>query len=533
MNVFELFGQLKLEGASTVKKELSETEAHAKKVKDAMKLMGVAFTAVGAAGLKLVSSARKINAELGQTALTLNISTKEMRDLALATTDVSFPLESVKNTFELLARAGIRNTEEMRKSSKAFDALADATGSSAEVVAEILIPALKAMGVELPTTSAELDKFTWLTKNTTTELADFGSVMDYVAIYGEELNVSLEDMIAIMAVLESQGKGGATATRIFRTAVTQAASGTLSLNEALGVTQEEINHFRQEMEGAVGITDKYAEVANEQFGIMDKLKQKFSELTLVTGSFLTPLEPILAAMTALGPAMIVLSSATAMQTLKTVAHTVAISARTIVMGIATAAQWAFNVAVSANPIGLIILAIAALVTGIILLAQNWDFVKEKMLVVWDAIVWIVKGHINLIIGFINGMIWAIEKAINFFGDVIRKIPPLTIPDWVPLVGGKTFEFPAPPVVELSRIPLLDTGGIIEGPGVFGVGQGVKEVVRSPGQGRDITVNLGMFLGTETELRVFVRKLKEIIGEEDRRTSFGQLGEGYFFGRSAP
>jgi len=532
MNVFDLFGQIKLDGASAVKKELSETEAHAKKVSDAMKIMGTMFTAVGAAGLKMVSDARQMNAQLGQTALTLGISTKEMRDLALETTNVTFPLESVKNTFDLLTKAGVRNTQELKNSAGAFDALADATGSSAETVADILIPALKAMGETLPQNSADLDKFTWLTKNTTTELSDFGSVMDYVAMYGKDLNVSLDDMIAIMAILEDQGKGGATATRLFRTAVTEAADGTVTLNEALGITPEEIAKYRTEMEGATGITDDYAEVANEQYGIMDKIKQKFSELTLVAGSYLTPLEPILAAMTAMGPAMILLSSATGIQTIKTVAHTVALVAHTVAHGVATAAQWAFNAAVSANPIGLIILAIAALVTGIILLAKNWDFVKEKMLVVWDVIVSIVKGHINLVIGFINGMIWAIEKAINFLGDAIRQLPSITIPDWVPLIGGKEFSWPAPPPIELPRIPLLDTGGLVQGPGVFQVGPGVKEVVRTPSGNKELHVHIGVFAGTETEFRVLVKKIKEVMGEDDRRNAFGQLGEGYFYGRSS-
>lgn len=41
-------------------------------------------------------------------------------------------------------------------------------------------------------------------------------------------------------------------------------------------------------------------------------------------------------------------------------------------GVWTAAQWALNVAMNANPIGIIILAIAALTTGIIALIKNWE-----------------------------------------------------------------------------------------------------------------------------------------------------------------
>ena len=56
-----------------------------------------------------------------------------------------------------------------------------------------------------------------------------------------------------------------------------------------------------------------------------------------------------------------------------------------VQGVATAAQWAFNAAVSANPVMLIVLAIAALIAIIVLLVQNWDTVKAVALSVWQAI----------------------------------------------------------------------------------------------------------------------------------------------------
>ena len=384
-------------GAKTdpLKKDL---DSATKKMQDFGKIAGAAMTGVGLAGLKMVDSARKINAELGQTALTMGVTTKEMRDLALSVTNVTFPLESVTKTFDLLARAGIKDTEILKATANAFDALADATGSSAEVVADILIPAYKVFGEELPKTSADLDKFTWLAKNTTVELSEFGSVMSYVAQYGEGLGVTLDDMVAIMAALESKGKSGATATKIFRTAVTQAASGTVTFNEALGLTQEEIDGFKAKMGDATGITDEYAKVANEQFGIMDKIKQKFSELTLKAGSFLTPLEPVLAGMTALGPAMMFFSTAagtaaikTALHTTALIAHKVALIAGAVAIKIVTAAQWLWNVAMSANPIGLIILGIAALIAIGVLLWKNWDKISAKAREIWDGIVKLFKN----------------------------------------------------------------------------------------------------------------------------------------------
>jgi len=200
--------------------------------------------------------------------------------------------------------------------------------------------------------------------------------MQYVAAYGRELNLSLEDMVAIMAALETKGITGSATTRVFRTAISQAASGVVSLNEALGLSQTEIDAYKTQLEGATGITQEYADIANSQYGIMDKLKQKWQELTLRIGSFLEPLEPILAAMTALGPAMIVMSTSAGIATVKLIAHKVALIATTIATKAATAAQWLFNAAISANPLGLLVLAIGAAVTGLAIFKMKTQEVKS-------------------------------------------------------------------------------------------------------------------------------------------------------------
>nr|MDD4985863.1 phage tail tape measure protein [Dehalococcoidales bacterium] len=348
------------------------------------KLMGVgaAMGAVGAAGLKMVDSAREINSQLQSTGVTIGATTAEMRNMVLEVANVTFEIQSAAATFDILARAGMRNKDEMVASANAFDALADATGSSAEVVADQLIPAFKAMGERIPTTTAEMDKFTWLAKNTTTDLSEFAMVMNYVAMYGEGLNVTLDEMIAIMAVLESKGKGGATATRLFRTAVSQAKDGSVSLNEALGITQEEIDGYVEKMQSATGITQQHADALNEQYGVMDKLRFLWSKLQFVIGSVLTPLEPVFAIMTAMTPVMIFLSTSIGRNALVWMAHAAAvmqshintvmhIGSSNIMTGtlaaqyqataLATGAQHGLNAAMKANPIIAIIAAIAALV----------------------------------------------------------------------------------------------------------------------------------------------------------------------------
>lgn len=199
--------------------------------------VSAAIAAVSVVGLKMADTARKMNADLTATGITIGKTEKEMRDMALSVTNVTFPLKSVISTFDLLARAGVRTEADMKDVANAFDALADATNSSAEKVAEQLIPAYKAFNLELPRTAAEMDKFTWLTKNTTIDLADFATTMDIIAKEGgPALGLSMEDVIAILANFEAQGITGTAATRKLREVITELEAS----NKAAAKSEEEL-----------------------------------------------------------------------------------------------------------------------------------------------------------------------------------------------------------------------------------------------------------------------------------------------------
>lgn len=96
------------------------------------------------------------------------------------------------------------------------------------------------------------------------------------------------------------------------------------------------------------------------------------------------------------------------------------------------------------------------------LSRVWDGISQTAKDVWNGIANTIKGVINTIIGVINGMI-----------DGINKITKIKMPDWVPLIGGKTLGF------EIPKIPLLAEGGIIKRPGLSIVGEAGPELLSLP------------------------------------------------------
>ena len=107
----------------------------------------------------------------------------------------------------------------------------------------------------------------------------------------------------------------------------------------------------------------------------------------------------------------------------------AMIAQSVATGVVTAAQWALNVAMNANPIGLIITACGLLIAGIVLLYKNWDTVWAGMKAVvdwvwtgikagWDWIVVVFRKGWNLLQDVFEGVGSAIA---GFFSSVWSNI----------------------------------------------------------------------------------------------------------------
>lgn len=181
--------------------------------------------------------------------------------------------------------------------------------------------------------------------------------------------------------------------------------------------------------------------------------------------------------------------------------TAAIGIYNTVTAVATAVQTAFGVSlgVAIGWLVLIVAAIAAVIAIIALCIIYWDDIKEAGINawkkikewwgiaktwfkdnvttpvknffsgMWDSITDRAENAWDKIKGFavnsVNGMISAVESFVNFFIKGINlligglnKIN-VSIPDWVPNIGGNTFGFSISKIPEVT-LPRLATGAVI-------------------------------------------------------------------------
>lgn len=117
------------------------------------------------------------------------------------------------------------------------------------------------------------------------------------------------------------------------------------------------------------------------------------------------------------------------------------------ISVMTLAQQGLNAAMKANPIGLVITAVTALVAAFSYLWKHCEGFRNF----W-------KGFINGIISGVNALI----KGLNKFS--------IDVPDWVPEFGGKKFGFNIP------MIPKLAKGGVVNEATLAMIGEDGKEAV---------------------------------------------------------
>ena len=113
-------------------------------------------------------------------------------------------------------------------------------------------------------------------------------------------------------------------------------------------------------------------------------------------------------------------------------------------------------------------------------SQAWNGIVQVFGGLWDGLVAIVKAPINAVIGLIN-------KAIGALNSVS-----VTIPDWVPVVGGNTFG------INIPTIPMLAAGGFTDGVSIAGEA-GMEAVISFDKRYHDENVAIweraGQMLGT--------------------------------------
>jgi hypothetical protein len=178
----------------------------------------------------------------------------------------------------------------------------------------------------------------------------------------------------------------------------------------------------------------------------------------------------------------------------------------------TAAQWLLNAALTANPIGIVVVALAALAAGLYLAYRHsatfrgmvgsaFQFARENVLLLLGPMGLVAKGFIelyqhsstfrNVVVGAMNAVLAAIQLVVNAINSLIGKI--------------SSIHFPSKP----SWLPLSVPMGAAGAPGAY-AGAGAAPIV-------NVTIT-GAIDPESTAIAI-----RRTLARYDRRRGFGTLG----------
>lgn len=134
----------------------------------------------------------------------------------------------------------------------------------------------------------------------------------------------------------------------------------------------------------------------------------------------------------------------------------------------TAAVVALNIAMSLNPVSLIVIGLGLLVAGLAAAYIRFEAFRKVVDLVFGAIKFgvteIAIPYIKMLVNVWKGVFNAIASIWN---NTLGKIS-FTVPNWIPKIGGAGFSFP--------QIPMLAEGGIVSSPTLAIIGEAGPEAV---------------------------------------------------------
>lgn len=277
-------------------------------------------------------------------------------------------------------------TESTGLSQQSYDAMATSIGQK-----------LQTMGID-QATSAEMTQ-QLIQKGADLAATFGGDTSDAVAKLTKGLDGSTKGMKVYGITVDSS----ASATDNYKAIMDQTTATVGAYTDEAGETEHQQEQLTSKWQNATAqlgqsLQPAVTAVSNALIGLVEWVSNNTTTVGILGGAVLG----VTAALTAMSVASKVVAAA---QTAMKIAQTAA-----------TAAQWLFNAAMSANPLGLIVIAITAVIAAIVLMVTHWDSVKAAVssVVSWVVDKWNwVMSKIRPIIDAIGGIAGSIAGFLGF------------------------------------------------------------------------------------------------------------------------
>lgn len=345
---------------------------------------------------------------VGQLATNVGMAEPQMVGLINTISNATFPQEEAMAYVGALNQMGV-SADKLGESATNMDRINDATGIGYGNVMQ-LTQGLRSVGVEADNLPSAFNAIAYAQANVNGGAQTMSQVFKRQASTINEYGLSVDQTVLIMQRLSEQGVQGMKMGSELSKVLKENNGDIRSIEQSLGMQSGALSNASAETGKYEGQLQSLADEEAEHKTIIDQLGAAWEDLSLSMNPVMAPMASIMGLIGNAGSFAVgingLVTLAQSMQGLSLVTY-----AKAAADGVAAAAQWALNIAMSANPIGLVIIAIVALIAILGYLYFNNEQVRNAVNALGQALIWIAGVIVD-----------TATNAVSNFTSTIASLP---------------------------------------------------------------------------------------------------------------
>ena len=368
---------------------------------------------LGSLGANAEGMAQEMNTaaiNVGHLATQSGIAEPQMISLINHISNATFPQSEAMQYVTVLDQLGV-SSQNLGNAATDMDRINDAFGIGSDKVVS-LTGNLYAMGVPADNLQSSYGALAYAQSNVAGGVNQFSTTLQRLAPMFGEYGLNVDQAAVITAAASQKWGTGRRAMSNLSSALKDANGDTRALEQALGLQAGALDGASQMTSQYSDQVQQLADEEAEHKTWLDQLNAAWEDMSL----FLSPvLEPLGSFMGLIGQAGSFAVGINGLVTLAKSMNTLrdAEILSTIATKASAAAQWLLNIAMDANPIMLVVLAIIALVAILGYLYFNNEQVRAAIDGLGQTFMWVGQIMYTSIINAVNWIIGALQNLWNY------------------------------------------------------------------------------------------------------------------------
>ena len=377
---------------------------------------------LGSMGANAEGMAQEMNTaaiSVGQLSTNVGVAEPQMVNLINHISNATFPQNEAMAYVGALNQMGV-SADKLGDSATNMDRINDATGIGYNKVMQ-LTQGLQSVGVSADNLPSSFNAIAYAQSNVNGGADTLTTVLKRQASTINEYGLNTDQLVLIMQKLSQQGVQGMKMGSELSKVLKDNNGDITAIEQSLGMQSGALANATQITGEYEGKLQQLADEEAEHKTILDQIGAAWEDVSLQMSPVLEPMGSFMGLIGQAGSYAVGINGlVTLAQSMNTLRNAEILS--TIATKASAAAQWLLNIAMDANPIMLVVLAIIALVAILGYLYFNNEQVRAAIDGLGQTFMWVGQIMYSSIINAVNWIIGALQNLWNYIMTLGGLLP---------------------------------------------------------------------------------------------------------------